>query len=152
MNDKDSNLIGARGVANPTISNTHSDPLAANFVIDPATDEIGVGVSDRLDGGRQAQRNFKETASVVEGRPGIIESTNIDPLNENSNKDDGWANAHSTGSSGGIGPTAKTTASTASATARFSTGTAKFACGHAMGDQTTKQAGAEVSEKGAALE
>ena len=38
MNDKDSTLIGARGVdvhpgiANPTSSSTHADPLAANFV------------------------------------------------------------------------------------------------------------------------
>ncbi|KAK1232963.1 hypothetical protein PQX77_003877 [Marasmius sp. AFHP31] len=37
-----------------------------------------------------------QQAGVVEARPGIIESSNIDPLNENSNKDDGWANAKST--------------------------------------------------------
>ncbi|KAJ8078625.1 hypothetical protein AAF712_001389 [Marasmius tenuissimus] len=42
----------------------------------------------------------KQQHGVVEARPGIIESSNIDPLNENSNKDDGWANATSTTNSG----------------------------------------------------
>ena len=46
----------------------------------------GAGAGDNFDGDKQAARTFKETAGVVEGRPGIIETTNIDPLNENSNK------------------------------------------------------------------
>ncbi|THU99307.1 hypothetical protein K435DRAFT_498218 [Dendrothele bispora CBS 962.96] len=81
------------GVANPTSSNNNSDPMAANFVSDPTSEERGAGAGPTFEGDSMAARNFKQTAGVVEGRPGIIESTNIDPLNENSNKDDGWANA-----------------------------------------------------------
>ena len=47
---------------------------------------MGAGAGPGFDGHEQAARNFSQTAGVVEGRPGIIESTNIDPLNENSNK------------------------------------------------------------------
>ena len=43
-------------------------------------------VLDNFDGDKQAARTFKQTAGVIEGRPGILETTNIDPLNENSNK------------------------------------------------------------------
>ena len=109
-NDKDNIITGAHGVdtypgvANPTVSSTHSDPYAANFVrvfaltrestlldmpsqvTDPTTSVTGAGASANYDGGGRARRNVRETAGVVEGRPGIIESTNIDPLNENSNK------------------------------------------------------------------
>ncbi|KAI0340114.1 hypothetical protein BDW22DRAFT_440084 [Trametopsis cervina] len=153
MNDKDSTLIGARGVdaypgvANPTSASINSDPLAANFVTDPTSEDTGAGAGPNFDGARQAQRNFSKTAGVVEGRPGIIESTNIDPLNENSNKDDGWANVRSTSVSGVTSTTQRATGavgSAASAAANFATGAAKFAYGHAMGDETTKQAGAEA--------
>ncbi|KAI0691194.1 hypothetical protein BC835DRAFT_1417309 [Cytidiella melzeri] len=152
MNDKDNTLIGARGVdvhpgvANPTISSTHADPLAANFVTDPTSEETGAGVGSNFDGARQAQRNFNQSAGVVEGRPGIIETTNIDPLNENSNKDDGWANTRPSGT--GAGSTASSTADTATgmaaAAANYATGAAKFAYGHAMGDETAKKAGSEA--------
>ncbi|KAJ3763478.1 hypothetical protein EV360DRAFT_91852 [Lentinula raphanica] len=81
------------GVANPTASSDTSNPLVNNFVTDPTTEDRGAGAGANFDGDRQAARNFSQTAGVVEGRPGIIESANIDPLNENSNKDDGWANA-----------------------------------------------------------
>ncbi|KAJ3794452.1 hypothetical protein GGU11DRAFT_844535 [Lentinula aff. detonsa] len=81
------------GVANPTSSSDNSNPLVNNFVTDPTTEERGAGAGANFEGDRQATRNFSQTAGVVEGRPGIIESSNIDPLNENSNKDDGWANA-----------------------------------------------------------
>jgi hypothetical protein len=68
---------------------------AANWhkfkVTDPTTDDLGAGAGANFDGHKQATRNFKETAGVVEGRPGVIESSNIDPLNENSNK--GWLDA-----------------------------------------------------------
>jgi hypothetical protein len=84
------------GVANPTSSSDNSDPMANNFVSDPTSDDRGAGAGPNFDGDQQAARNFKQTAGVVEGRPGIIESSNIDPLNENSNKDDGWANAKPT--------------------------------------------------------
>lgn len=55
-------------------------------VTDPTTDSFGAGVGSNFTGHEDAARNFRKTAGVVEGRPGIVESTNIDPLNENSNK------------------------------------------------------------------
>ncbi|KAK7466980.1 hypothetical protein VKT23_004043 [Stygiomarasmius scandens] len=74
------------GVANPTASSNNSDPMQSNFVTDPTTDDRGAGAGPTFEGDRMAARNFKQTAGVVEGRPGIIETSNIDPLNENSNK------------------------------------------------------------------
>ncbi|KAK7043614.1 hypothetical protein VNI00_008225 [Paramarasmius palmivorus] len=112
LNDKSMRNIGTDvhpGVANPTSHSDNSDPLKSNFVTDPTTDDRGAGAGPNFEGDRMAARNFKETAGVVEGRPGIIETTNIDPLNENSNKDDGWANATSTPGQrqqGGIAATA----------------------------------------------
>ena len=55
-------------------------------VTDPTTEDTGAGVRGDFEGPKQAARNFKQSAGVVEGRPGIIETTNIDPLNEDSNK------------------------------------------------------------------
>ena len=115
LNDTDVTLGGNKGmslhpvVANPTASSTHDNPLAANFVRphlpipdhllavscscndlmqvnDPTTDARGAGAGDNFVGHREARRNFSQSAGVVEGRPGIIETTNIDPLNEDSNK------------------------------------------------------------------
>jgi len=88
--------------------------LQTNFVTDPTLEDKGAGAGPTFEGDKQATRGFKQTAGVIEGRPGIIESAGIDPLNENSNKgkacipmwsslslktlspvDDGWANATS---------------------------------------------------------
>ena len=57
-------------------------------VTDPTDETLGAGAAGNFNftGHKEAARNFSQTAGVVEGRPGIIESTNIDPLNENSNK------------------------------------------------------------------
>ncbi|KAI0048532.1 hypothetical protein FA95DRAFT_1557889 [Auriscalpium vulgare] len=153
------------GVANPTTSSTHADPLASNFVrfsfswpvtvimlistqvSDPTTDQVGAGASANFTGHEQAARTFKQTAGVVEGRPGIIESTNIDPLNENSNKGDGWTNATRTpgsdqrSSAGGVLSGA---ANAAYGAAGVASGAAKYAYGHATGDEATKQAGSEA--------
>ncbi|KZT11614.1 uncharacterized protein LAESUDRAFT_741047 [Laetiporus sulphureus 93-53] len=150
LNDKDMALGGNKGidlypgVANPTASSTHSDPLASNFV----SNATGAGEGPGFSGGREARRNFSKTAGVVEGRPGIIESANIDPLNENSNKDDGWANASGTGAdAGGWSSTASdavdTTSSYAASAATVAAGTTKMAYGHVVGDEATKQAGKE---------
>ncbi|KAL0946976.1 hypothetical protein HGRIS_013126 [Hohenbuehelia grisea] len=151
LNDKDTTLAGNRsadiypGVANPTISSMNNDPKAANFVTDPTTEVLGAGAGPNFDGDRQATRMFSQTSGVVEGRPGIIESTNIDPLNENSNKDDGWANATTN-----PGRTATTQTATgmvsnaASGAATMATGAAQLAYGHAMGDEATKTAGREA--------
>ncbi|EMD34436.1 hypothetical protein CERSUDRAFT_107610 [Gelatoporia subvermispora B] len=157
LNDKDVTLGGNKGVdlhpgvANPTISSTHADPLAANFVTDPTTDSFGAGAGPNFSGHEQAARNFRTTAGVVEGRPGIIESTHIDPLSETSNKDDGWANVTShpstglgssaTGAATGVMNTA-TVAATSAAT--MAGGAAKMAYGHLAGDEGAKQAGKEA--------
>lgn len=130
---------------------------------------MGAGAGPNFTGHEQAQRTFKQTAGVVEGRPGIIESTNIDPLNENSNKgssmstvlftrgsmmltwssliyaDDGWANAtrepgSTTASSTGIVNNAMDVASGAATVAG---GAARMAYGHAVGDEALKAAGKE---------
>lgn len=50
---------------------------------DPTTEERGAGAGPNFQGHIQATKNFKNTAGVIEGRPGIIESTHIDPLKEN---------------------------------------------------------------------
>ena len=55
-------------------------------VTDPADSEFGAGAGPNFDGHRQAARTFRQSAGVVEGRPGIIESTHIDPLSETSNE------------------------------------------------------------------
>ncbi|KAH9929641.1 hypothetical protein B0H21DRAFT_109906 [Amylocystis lapponica] len=154
LNDKDMSLGGNKGVdlhpgvANPTTSSTHADPLAANFVTDPTTDELGAGAGSNFTGHKEAARNFSATAGVVEGRPGIIKSTNIDPLNENSNKYDGWANASQTRSESdghdGTSSAYDTAASYASGAASVASGAAQMAYGHVVGDEASKQAGKEA--------
>ncbi|KIJ68924.1 hypothetical protein HYDPIDRAFT_105455 [Hydnomerulius pinastri MD-312] len=98
LNERDLSIGGNRGVdihpgvANPTSHSMHADPLASNFATDPTTEERGAGAGANFQGHKEAQRSLNQTAGVVEGRPGIIESSHIDPLSEDSNKDDGWAN------------------------------------------------------------
>lgn len=134
-------------------------------VNDPTTEDTGAGAGPRFEGHKQAQRNFNETSGVVEGKPGIIESSNIDPLNENSNKgtcfilsvllvltiaaDDGWANAtRAPGASPGVSGAASGVASTAtdyaSQAASVASGAAKFAYGHATGNEEVKRQGSEA--------
>ncbi|KIJ44186.1 hypothetical protein M422DRAFT_47305 [Sphaerobolus stellatus SS14] len=90
------------GVANPTQSSSISDPMATNFVDDPTKDELGAGAPANFRGHREAKHAMRGEAGVVEARPGILDDTNIDPLNENSNKDDGWANATKVPGSGSV--------------------------------------------------
>ncbi|KAI0059088.1 hypothetical protein BV25DRAFT_1809609 [Artomyces pyxidatus] len=132
------------GVANPTASNTHSDPLSSNFVTDPTASDFGAGAGPNFQGHKQAARTLKETSGVVEGRPGIIESTNIDPLNENSNKDDGWANATRTPGSDSSGGVLSGAAGAAYGAANAAAGAAKYAYGHVAGDEQTKKAGSDA--------
>ncbi|KAI0032325.1 hypothetical protein K488DRAFT_78526 [Vararia minispora EC-137] len=131
------------GVANPTSHSTQADPYMTNFVTDPTSGELGAGVGNRFRGHEQAARNFKQTAGVVEGRPGIIETTNIDPLNENSNKDDGWANASRT-AGGGTEDATAFASSLASSAAGMASGAAKYAYGLATGDEESRQQGSET--------
>lgn len=60
--------------------------IRASQVTDPTSETVGAGAGENFSGHKDAQRNFSKTAGVVEGRPGIIESTHIDPLSETSNK------------------------------------------------------------------
>ncbi|KAL1746363.1 hypothetical protein HDZ31DRAFT_72944 [Schizophyllum fasciatum] len=131
------------GVANPTGSSNHANPMRNNFVDDPTSEARGAGAGPNFDGDRQAKRNFSQTAGVVEGRPGIIESTHIDPLSESANKDDGWANATQTPGrhQATVADTAKSIATSAAAVA---TGTAQAAYGYAVGDEQAKKAGKEA--------
>ncbi|KAJ7582800.1 hypothetical protein C8J56DRAFT_894588 [Mycena floridula] len=59
------------GVANPTISNNNADPMAANDVHRTIPTERGNAAA-----GMPPQRE----AGVIESRPGIIETTNMEPL------------------------------------------------------------------------
>ncbi|KAI8999021.1 hypothetical protein BD414DRAFT_476748 [Trametes punicea] len=160
LNDKDVTLSANKGadihpgIANPTASSNHADPLSANFVDDPTSEARGAGAGEGFSGHLEAKRNFSKSAGVVEGRPGIIETTNIDPLNENSNKDDGWANAGSGtsgssgvgGSLGGVAQTAYNTASSvASGAASVASNVAQKAYSYVAGDEKSRQAGKETS-------
>ncbi|KAI0781350.1 hypothetical protein BD413DRAFT_464359 [Trametes elegans] len=159
LNDKDIHIAGNRGVeppgiAYPTSSSTYANPIASNFVSDPTNEALGAGAPRNFTGHKDAERNFKQTAGVVEGRPGIIESTNIAPLNENSNKDDGWANAQPgrTGASGvsaSLGGAAQTAynaaTSVASGAASTASSVAQSAYNFVAGDEKSRRAGNESS-------
>ncbi|KAF7984041.1 hypothetical protein HWV62_17565 [Athelia sp. TMB] len=146
LNERDTTIAGAKavdtypGVANPTSFTSNGNPMAANFVGDPTSDDRGAGAGPDFQGGAQAQRGLNATAGVV-GHDRTIESTNIDPLNENSNKDDGFANVTGTGKADahmeqarGMGQRAYEAAS----------GAANLAYGHVVGDEAAKQAGQEA--------
>jgi hypothetical protein len=48
---------------------------------DPTNPDLGAGAnSATFHGDEDAARGFKQTAGVVEGRPGMIESSGIAPL------------------------------------------------------------------------
>ncbi|KAF8636463.1 hypothetical protein AX17_003279 [Amanita inopinata Kibby_2008] len=91
LNDKE-HLAHSGGVAamgSPTtIPTSNVEPIASNFVSSPPShaQHAGHHRHHHPDIDRETKRMQKRTAGVIEARPGIIESTNIDPLNENSNK------------------------------------------------------------------
>jgi hypothetical protein len=102
----------------------------------------------------------RQTAGVIEGRPGIIETTNIDPLDHESGQgttarvqhhrpdvcsssqsaDDRWAHATATpqGSIGGM-------SGMLSSAAGMAKGAAQKAYGAVTGDQAAKKAGKEAT-------
>ncbi|KAJ7285922.1 hypothetical protein C8J57DRAFT_1431568 [Mycena rebaudengoi] len=151
MATNDKNIPGAGamgvgvypGVANPTSSSMPTNPMDTNFVTDPTTEERGAGAGPNFEGDKQAKRLFKETAGVIEGEPGIIESTNVHPLREDSNKDDGWAHATNPPAelTGKTSNTTYTEPGIAAQAAAVASGAAKMAYGYAVGDEGTKQAG-----------
>lgn len=69
------------GVANPTQSNSQGNPMDSNFVADPTDPTPGAGAGPTFAGARDAKRALNAEGGVTESRPGIIESTNIQPLN-----------------------------------------------------------------------
>lgn len=70
-------------------------PLTLKFQVeDPTTESTGAGAGPNFEGHNQAARTLKDTAGVVEGFPGVIETSNIHPLNQNSNKGEGKQNKH----------------------------------------------------------
>ncbi|KAH9923942.1 uncharacterized protein BXZ73DRAFT_103676 [Epithele typhae] len=139
------------GVANPTSHSNHGDPLASNFVTDPTTDDMGAGAGPNFQGHKQAARGFTENAGVCEGRPGVIESTHIDPLAEDSNDDDGWAKTKPTQGqprSGmtGVAQGAYSTASDmATGAASMASGLGQAAYQYVAGDEKTRKSGKEQS-------
>ncbi|KAJ7740690.1 hypothetical protein DFH07DRAFT_838779 [Mycena maculata] len=143
LNDK--NLpVGAQGVgvypgvANPTSSSMPTNPMETNFVTDPASEERGAGAGPTFEGDKNAKRLFKQTAGVIEGEPGIIESTNVHPLRPDSNDDDGWAHATNVKTSmnetNEPGMAAKA-AGVATGAANVATGAAKTVYGYATGNE-----------------
>lgn len=91
------------GVANPTQSNVQGNPLDSNFVRllllssetrgnvlfnkvnDPTDPTPGAGAGRDFSGARDAKRALNASAGVTESRSGIIESSNIVPLDADSN-------------------------------------------------------------------
>ncbi|KAF8902087.1 hypothetical protein CPB84DRAFT_1776567 [Gymnopilus junonius] len=67
-------------IANPTKSSGTTDPITSNFVHNPTTPSKGAGAGPNFHGHRNAKHAMKEHYGVIESHPGIIESTNIDPL------------------------------------------------------------------------
>jgi len=112
--------------------------METNFVTDPTTSERGAGAGPTFEGDKQAKRLFKETAGVIEGEPGIIESTNVHPLRPDSNDDDGWAHAS------GRNNTTTTEPGITAKAADIATGGAKMAYGYATGNEEVKQAGVDA--------
>ncbi|KAJ7709984.1 hypothetical protein B0H17DRAFT_1191112 [Mycena rosella] len=150
LNDKNM-PIGAQGVgvypgvANPTSSSMPTNPMETNFVTDPTSEERGAGAGPNFEGDKNAKRLFKETAGVVEGEPGIIESTNVHPLRPDSNDDDGWAHATvQPGSQNATTNELKSEPGMVGKAASVATGGAKMAYGYATGNEEVKQAGAEA--------
>ncbi|KZP24816.1 hypothetical protein FIBSPDRAFT_929685 [Athelia psychrophila] len=124
----------------PTIAG--GNPVAANFVDNPTSDDLGAGAGPNFHGGAHHKHPLKDTAGVI-GNTDIIESAHIAPLIENSSNDDCFANmATDTRSKAdvnleqarGVGQRAYETVS----------GAAQMAYGHVVGDESAKQAGHEA--------
>jgi len=150
MSLNDSNLGVAKGtdvyggIANPT---PHSK-LAMNFVEDPATEGLGAAAGPNFQGHVQARRNFRDTAGVIEGRPGIIESTHIDPLRENTSQRDQWEDVGVT-SAGAVDSSSrsglmKAAIDLGNTTSSMLTGAVQMAYGSVAGNEEAFKAGKEA--------
>ncbi|KAG8766705.1 hypothetical protein FRC12_006704, partial [Ceratobasidium sp. 428] len=114
------------GVANPTSASITNDPKRDNFVTDPTSSEVGAGAGPTFQGGQDAERALKTGSGVVEGRPGLIESSNIAPLSGEEPRFNAPSNSTTT-STGGVGSTLS--------------GGAKLVYGTLTGDQATLDQG-----------
>jgi len=105
-------------------------PIRTKVRISKRPSFADLSTDDGWAGHPNTKKADKSQAGVIEAHPGIIESTNIDPLNENSNKDDGWANVKSGGMVDSVPGMASSAINTASTMA---SGAAKAAYGTATG-------------------
>ncbi|KAH7889266.1 hypothetical protein F5I97DRAFT_1842957, partial [Phlebopus sp. FC_14] len=76
--------MNEQNIYNPTAHTTHGDPLASTYIKDPMDEQMD---DDNFTRGL-TKRQSREMAGVIEARPGIIESTHIDPLSDD--EDDPW--------------------------------------------------------------
>jgi len=143
LNDRDPILRGAKaadahpGVANPTSFGGEGNPIAANFVDDPTTEDKGAGAGANFQGGAQAARSLRQTSGIKESSgSGIIETTHIDPLNDNATQTPGSGNRGT-----GVGQKAYDAANTAS---EMAGGATMGAYGTATGDQAAKKVGKDA--------
>ncbi|KAF8295665.1 hypothetical protein DL93DRAFT_2068381 [Clavulina sp. PMI_390] len=142
LNDKDITLGGPQGtdvysgVANPAPFG-NGNPYETNFIKNPMSEEMGAGAGPDFNGGRDAKKSMRAEAGVVEGAPGIIESSTIDPLDPNRNIDEEYAKKPMTFNS----TPSNTTAGYVSTATDMASGASKMAYGHATGDQATLEQG-----------
>ncbi|KAL4076978.1 hypothetical protein V8B97DRAFT_1361800 [Scleroderma yunnanense] len=130
------NTGGNKGVgAYPSIAKPipHSSPSDPAKVTVPITQERGRSAEFRSD--RDAKRAMRRYSGVIEGHPGIIESTHIEPLDEDYNVDEA-----------GLGRAMgqSTPMQAQNLKGRITTvaeGTANIVYGIATGDQKAKQVG-----------
>jgi len=140
------------GIGNPTSHSNYKNPLVTNLVEDPTTEEFGAGAGPNFQGHIQARKNFRDTAGVIEGRPGIIESTHIEPLKENTSQRDQWEDVGvtSTSTEPPKSEMMKTAIDLGNATSNMLTGAMKMAYGSVAGNEEAFKAGKEaVYGKGA---
>jgi len=152
LNDKDITLGGPQGTdVYPGIMNPapfgNGDPKATNFVKDPTSELVGAGAGANFAGGRDAERSMKHAAGVVEAKPGIIESTQIEPLDSKSDplepsadKEDQVATDNSKSRLSGY-PGAGSISSAFETGTTMAGGAAKVAYGTVTGDQATFEQG-----------
>ncbi|KZT44197.1 hypothetical protein SISSUDRAFT_1057183 [Sistotremastrum suecicum HHB10207 ss-3] len=150
LNDRDVTLRpGASndqwpGTMNPTSSGVGGDHMAANYVDDPTNPEGGAGAGSEFHGDRDAAKAMKGMAGVVESRPGIIESTEIDPLSETSNKDDGWANATQNPGANASDNVSSTASDILASASNVAAAAAKSAYGSATGNEQLAKEGRDA--------
>lgn len=80
------NISGNMG-AYPDVGN----PAAHSSAVDPSKTSASATQERSARGDRDARRAMRRYSGVVEGHPGIIESTHIEPLDEDYKEDGKWS-------------------------------------------------------------